>query len=162
MKKYVVKTLLVILAVRLSTGCATIIHGTTQNIDISSAPDDAMVWVDGARIGTTPARLTLKRGDIHLIQLEKEGYKNATIKIDKSVSAWIIGNVVFGGLIGCGIDFISGGAYELKPERVDVNLTKLAAMGGQTLHITSDDFNEIRFVDDAGTPLIVAHIQWID
>jgi hypothetical protein len=165
MKQCFTKGLLLLLVIRLSTGCASIIHGSTQNVDIASAPDDAEVWVDGARMGKTPTRLTLKRGDSHTIKVQKEGFKETTILIDKQVSAWIIGNVVFGGLIGCGIDFISGGAYDLKPDRVDVNLTKMAQLSGQTLEIHTaqlDKIKEVRFLDDAGRPIIVTSINWVD
>lgn len=165
MKRYFAKVLLLLLAVRLATGCATIIHGSAQDIDIASSPDDAEVWVDGARIGKTPTRLNLKRGDAHVISIKKEGFKESSVKIDKQVSSWIIGNIIFGGLIGCGIDFISGGAYDLKPERVDVNLTKLAQREGEPLEIHTaqlDAINEVRFLDDAGKPVIVAAISWVD
>ncbi len=165
MKQYFTKAILLILALRLATGCATIIHGSSQDIDIASSPDDAEVWVDGARLGKTPTRLTLKRGDSHLIKVQKEGFKEATIKIDKQVSAWIIGNVLFGGLIGCGVDFISGGAYDLKPERVDISLTNISQLEGQTLEIHAaqlDEIKEIRFLDNGGRPVIVATINWID
>ncbi len=165
MKRYFAKALLLLLTVRLATGCATIIHGSVQDIDIASSPDDAEVWVDGARLGKTPTRLTLKRGDAHVISLQKEGFKESSVKIDKQVSSWIIGNIIFGGLIGCGIDFISGGAYDLKPERVDVNLTKLAQRDGEPLEIHTaqlDEIKEVRFLNDAGKPVIVATISWVD
>jgi hypothetical protein len=140
-------------------------HGSSQDIQVASSPDDAEVWVDGARLGKTPTRLTLKRGDSHIIKVQKEGFKEATLMIDKSVSAWIIGNIIFGGLIGCGVDFITGGAYDLKPERVDINLTKLAELNGRAVEIHTaqlDDIKELRFLNEEGKPVIVASITWVD
>jgi hypothetical protein len=165
MKQYFTKAILLLLTIRLATGCATIIHGSSQKVDIASSPDDADVWVDGVRLGTTPTRLNLKRGHSHNIKIQKEGFKETTIYIDNQVSAWIIGNVIFGGIIGCGLDFISGGAYDLKPERVDVNLPKMAQLSGQTLEIHAgnlDDIKEVRFLDESGTPVIVATINWVN
>jgi len=165
MKRYITNAVLLFLVIRLSIGCATIIHGSTQDISVASAPDDAEVWVDGARIGKTPTRLTLKRGDSHIIKVQKEGFKEANVMVEKDVSAWIIGNVIFGGLIGCAIDFISGGAYDLKPDRVDFNLTKIAQLDGQPLDIHAanlDNIKEFRFLDDQGNPVVVATITWAD
>jgi hypothetical protein len=33
-------------------------------------------------------------------------------------SGWVWGNIAFGGLIGLGVDFISGGAYQLYPDNL--------------------------------------------
>ena len=165
MKSRLTQYALLLIAVRLAIGCATIIHGSSQDINISSAPDQAEVWIDGARMGMTPTKVTLKRKDDYLVTVKKEGYKEATIKIEGSTSAWIIGNVVFGGIIGCGIDLITGGAYDLKPERVDINMTKLAELDGKTIHIDRahlDKIKQLYFLDDNGKTEIIVNIAWID
>jgi len=165
MKQRLAQFAIIAICVRLAIGCATIIHGTTQEIDITSAPDQAEVWIDGARMGTTPTKVTLKRNGTFQVTVKKEGYKEATVKISGTTSAWIIGNVIFGGIIGCGIDFISGGAYDLKPERVDINLTKIAELDGKTIHIDRaqlESIKELRFVDSNGNPEIVVNITWVD
>ena len=157
--------IVIFICLRLAVGCATIIHGSTQDINISSAPDQAEVWIDGARMATTPTKVTLKRKDDYLVTIKKEGYKKATVKIEGTTSAWIIGNVIFGGIIGCGVDLITGGAYDLKPERVDINLTKLAALDGKTIHIDRDRLDKIkqlRFCDASGNPELVVNISWAD
>jgi len=87
------------------------------------------------------------------------------MKIEGETSAWVIGNVIFGGIIGCGIDFITGGAYDLKPERVDINLTKLAELDGKTIHIDRahlDNIKQLRFLDEKGNPEVVVDIAWVD
>ena len=150
---------------RLAISCASIIHGTTQDVNIASSPDQAEVWIDGARMGTTPTKVTLKRKSDYLVTIKKEGYKEATVKIEGTTSAWIIGNVIFGGIIGCGVDFLTGGAYDLKPERVDVNLTKLAELDGKTIHIDRaqlDKINQLRLLDKDGNPKFVINIVWVD
>jgi len=99
------------------------------------------------------------------LTVKKEGYKEATVKIDGTTSAWIIGNVIFGGIIGCGIDFLTGGAYDLKPERVDMNLTKLAQLDGKTIHIDRaqlDNIKQLRFIGDDGKPEVIVDITWVD
>ena len=165
MKQRLIQLASIAICVRLAVGCATIIHGSTQEIQLSSAPDAAEIWIDGSRMGTTPTTVTLKRSGTFLVTMKKEGYKEATVKIEGSTSAWIIGNIIFGGIIGCGIDLISGGAYDLKPERVDINLTKMAELDGKTIHIDRADLDtikELRFVDDTGHAEVIVNISWID
>jgi hypothetical protein len=58
-----------------------------------------------------------------------------------------------------------GGAYDLKPEWVDVNLTRLAQRDGEPMEIHTaqqDDIKKVWFLDDAGKPVIVATINWVD
>ena len=165
MKQHLAQFVVIAICIRLAVGCATIIHGSSQDIDISSAPDQAEVWIDGARMGTTPTKVSLKRNGTFLVTVKKEGYKEATVKIDGTTSAWIIGNVIFGGIIGCGIDFLTGGAYDLKPERVDMNLTKLAQLDGKTIHIDRaqlDNIKQLRFIGDDGKPEVIVDITWVD
>ncbi len=165
MKQRFVQFVMIVICIRLAVGCASIIHGSSQDINISSSPDEAEVWIDGARMGMTPTKVNLKRKNDYLVTVKKEGYKEATVKIEGSTSAWIIGNVIFGGIIGCGIDFITGGAYDLKPERVDINMTKLAELDGKTIHIDRADLDkikELRFCDKNGNPEVIVNITWVD
>ena len=80
-----------------------------------------------------------------------------------NTSAWIIGNILFGGLIECGIDLLSGGAYDLTPESLDVNLTKIQTYNGKTIMIPEglfENLKKIRVLDDEGKPVLVAVIDW--
>ncbi len=104
--------------------CATIMHGTSQKIGISSSPSGAKVIIDNTDFGTTPTFAKLKRGDEHIVKISLEGYQTAELTITKSVSGWVWGNIVFGGLIGLAVDAISGGLYDLSPEQLNVELKK--------------------------------------
>jgi uncharacterized protein YceK len=111
-----------ILVVLIFYGCATIIHGTKQEIGISSSPTGAKVSVDNDSVGTTPLFVKLKRKEDYIITIEMPGYRKAQLTITKSVSGWIWGNIVFGGLIGLAIDAGSGGMYNLSPEQLNAEL----------------------------------------
>jgi hypothetical protein len=170
MKQPVAQLTIIGICVRLAVGCATIIHGSSQDINISSCPDEADVWIDGARMGTTPTKLTLKRKNEYLVTVKKEGYKETTLKIERITSGWIIGNIIFGvgGIIGCGIDFINGAAYDLKPEQpeqVDIRLTQLADLDGKTIYMNQaqlDRIKQLRFLDPNGNPKVVIDVTWVD
>jgi len=114
----------------LIVGCATIIHGTRQNIAVSSVPTGAKVIVKGVHMATTPAVIELSRKESNIIlRFEKEGYEPVELALNVSVDGWIIGNIVFGGFIGLAIDFISGGAYKLRPSEVNAVLAELKKQG---------------------------------
>lgn len=110
--------LLVICSVALFYGCATIIHGTSQQIGVSSSPSGAKVTVDGNAIGVTPIFARLSRGDNHIIKIELDGYMSYDMTVTKKASGWVFGNIVFGGLIGLVVDVATGGLYDLSPDQI--------------------------------------------
>jgi hypothetical protein len=114
------------LALFLLGGCATIIHGTTQDIAITTDPSGAELLVDGSERYRSPAKITLKRKDDHFVEISKEGYHKETVNIKSVVSGAVAGNILAGGLIGWGVDAASGGQYRLVPENVDMRLRPLA------------------------------------
>jgi uncharacterized protein YceK len=105
-------------------GCATIMHGSSQKIGISSTPSGAKVTVDGKDNGVTPAFASLKRGDEHVVKIELEGYEKAELTITKTSSGWVWGNIIFGGLIGLVVDIADGAIYNLTPEQLNAELRK--------------------------------------
>lgn len=107
-----------------SVGCASIMHGTTQDIGISSSPTNARVSVDNAPLGNTPVVAKLSRGDNHIVKIELEGYAPFEATLTKKVSGWVWGNIVFGGLIGLAVDAITGGLYNLTPEQIAGQMAK--------------------------------------
>ncbi|MEL7298004.1 MAG: PEGA domain-containing protein [Pseudomonadota bacterium] len=103
-------------------GCASIIHGTTQTIGISSSPSNATVKSNGLVLGNTPLTAELSRKENHIIAIELEGYLPFETTLTRSASGWVWGNIVFGGLIGLAVDAISGGFYKLTPEQIEAEL----------------------------------------
>lgn len=117
------------------TSCATIMHGSRQNIGISSNPSLANVWVDGAFVGNTPLIVNLTRRDNHYVHIELEGYQPFDAVFTRHVSGWVFGNVVFGGVIGLAVDAITGGIYCLTPDQVQAELRN----GSVVMSKQSDD-----------------------
>ena len=106
----------------LLAGCASIMHGTTQQIAVSSSPTAAQVTVNGMERGVTPVIADLKRKDNHIIRVTLDGYQPFEMALTRSVSGWVWGNLVFGGIIGLAMDAITGGLYKLAPEQVTAQL----------------------------------------
>ena len=104
----------------LLSGCATLAHGTTQSIDISSNPPGAAVSIDGVSYGQTPVTATLQRKDNHLVKLELTGYEPYETTLTRETSGWAVADLLC--LIGLAVDAVSGGLYNITPEQVSVDL----------------------------------------
>jgi len=104
------------------SGCASIIHGTQQDVGISSTPTGAAVTIDDTERGVTPVVTKLKRKENHTARIQMAAYQPFETTLMHSVSGWVWGNIVFGGLIGLAVDAVSGGLYKLTPEQVSGSL----------------------------------------
>jgi hypothetical protein len=122
--KHFIGISIIVLSVLFLNSCATIINGTSQQINITSTPIDAKVFVDDQELGKTPYVAKLKRKDNHIVKIELEGYKTEVITLNGETSGWFIGNCLFGGLIGMGIDAITGAMYRLEPKEISKSLEK--------------------------------------
>ncbi len=116
-KKFLV---LVTITGLVTSGCATIVHGTKQDVYVTSNPSGAVVRMQGIAT-TTPGVLTLDRKhERYVLVFEKEGYQPVEIKLRRTIDGWFFGNLLIGGLVGIVIDFVNGSAYKLTPGEVDV------------------------------------------
>jgi PEGA domain len=124
------KALLILSLLIALNGCATIMHGTTQDIEITTDPSDARLVVDDRESYRSPAKITMKRKDDHTVKISKEGYKRETVDIKGALSWAVAGDFLAGGAIGYGIDAATGAQRRLVPEKVDVRLRP--STGGET------------------------------
>ena len=107
------KKILSLSIVGLLTSCGAIINGSHQDVMINANVQGATVNVDGQQMGQTPLKTDLSRSSSHLVQVSAPGYETATVQVERDASWWLLGSAVCGGLIGIGIDFVNGGAWEL-------------------------------------------------
>jgi hypothetical protein len=107
--------------------CASIMHGSSQELNIASQPSGASVAVDNLTLGRTPLVAKLKRKDKHAIAVTLDGYQPFELTTTRSTSGWVWGNILFGGLIGLAVDLSTGGAYKINPEQVNAALVQAHA-----------------------------------
>ena len=101
------------------SSCATIFKGSTDDVNFSSDPSGAKVYVNGMLLGTTPVQLELKSKNSYTIEFKKEGYETKTVVLNNSVGAgWIVLDVLFG-LVPIIVDAATGNWYELDQEHVN-------------------------------------------
>ncbi len=120
-------TMLIGMGALLTTGCATIIHGTQQNVGISSTPTGAFVTIDNLQSGTTPIFAKLRRKENHVVRISLPGYQPKDLTLTSGVSGWVWGNIAIGGLVGLAVDAITGGMYKLSPEELSAALGATSA-----------------------------------
>jgi hypothetical protein len=115
--------------------CASVTRGTTENISISSTPSGAEATISGLDVPTacvTPCAIVAKRNADISVSFAKEGFQPETIQLTKEVpatgAAGFAGNIVAGGLVGMGVDAVTGAAQDHKPNPVIVTLKPVRSM----------------------------------
>ncbi len=96
------------------TGCATITKGTTQVIalDTPGVPG-AKCTLSSSSVGqahvVTPASVNLQKGAENIsVRCTKECYNDGHGIIGSNVEAMTAGNLLVGGVVGLGVDAVSG------------------------------------------------------
>ena len=124
-----VRYILLSLVLCSSGGCSLILAGTTQTIAIDSTPQGARcdVYRKEKIIGTvneTPGAVTIDKTkhDIKIV-CKKEGYAEAGQHGDSGLESVVLGNIIFGGLIGWAVDSAAG-ADNKYPEAIHVTLKR--------------------------------------
>jgi PEGA domain len=129
MLRRVLLFLLLILATQ--SGCATLVHGPTQQVTVTSEPEGAAVSIGSpARssapplTGVTPLTVSLSRSNAHRVEIRKDGYRPQSMLVERVMSAAVLGSVLAAGPIGWGVDALTGAQYRLVPERVHAVLAR--------------------------------------
>ncbi|MBN2676423.1 MAG: hypothetical protein JXR30_04195 [Alphaproteobacteria bacterium] len=99
------------LIVLLFAGCATIISGTDEKVSVESARGVARIEVDSKFQGMTPQLITFETDKDHKIRFSFPDGKVFETKLERRINKWILANILFGGIIGFGVDFATDGAY---------------------------------------------------
>lgn len=98
-------------------GCASIVSGQNQSVSVITPP------IDGAKckltndkgewyLAETPGSVTVRRAYGALtVACDKNDYKGLTT-VESSTKGMAFGNVLFGGVIGAGVDVGTGAAYD--------------------------------------------------
>src|SRR6266550_5949297 len=114
----------------LLSGCSSIMCGPKQNVSITSRPPGAEVLVYNSHAeiifkGATPCVAKLDRrspdyvaGAKYAFVIKKEGYSPVLVPMVGSVNRAYFANIMFG-LVGLGIDPLTGSMWTLSPEGAD-------------------------------------------
>jgi hypothetical protein len=117
--------LVVVSALVIGNGCATMIRGTEEVLSITSEPSGALAEVSDGQKGTTPCQVKLKRNQSVLIKYSKEGYESETLSVFPTLAG---SGVILGGVI----DYGTGAVYSLAPNPAHVMLKPKVASALQS------------------------------
>lgn len=120
-------SILILVSLFFCSGCATMIHGKTQEVVIETEPAGALVDINGTQVGQTPLILTLPRKQDHVVHLSLEGYHQQTAHLKRELAGTAIFYLLPGGLLSFGIDASNGAQYKL-PKSVVIALKPLFHM----------------------------------
>ena len=109
--------------------CATVPRGEHTAWEVRTTPPGAQVKTSNGMIcDSTPCSLRMMRKDNFTATISKVGYKSVEVRVTNKVSGQgglgLAGNVLIGGVIGLGVDAVTGASLDLTPNPVDLNLEK--------------------------------------
>jgi len=101
-------SLLLIASMSMLTGCASIVSSNKSTTYIETDPENARCELhaqDFKRVIQTPNSINLPAEASPItIACSAPGYRTTTQNLEASYDGWIIGNVLFGGIIGFAVD----------------------------------------------------------
>jgi hypothetical protein len=88
---------LAVFSLPLLAGCAAVLGTKQKEFDLRSDPAGAEVYLDGTRIGTTPALVKLSNMKEHTFVFRKEGFKETSCTLTRGTGGgWVIFDVLTG------------------------------------------------------------------
>ncbi|MCG8508852.1 MAG: hypothetical protein MI741_06445, partial [Rhodospirillales bacterium] len=116
------------------TGCASIVSDNESNTYIQTDPEEARCELHGQdfkRVVNTPGSVQLPAAAAPVtIACEAPGFQATTESLDTEMDGWILGNIIFGGVVGVVVDAATG-AGEKFPPRVMIFLEPEAFVSEQ-------------------------------
>jgi len=106
-----------------TSGCATIVRGTEQEVSINTNPVGANIQFSNGQSCVSPCTIKTKRNQSLQISITKDGCHQQTATMMPTLAG---GGVILGGII----DYGTGAVYDLQPNPMTVSLVcdrKLAA-----------------------------------
>jgi hypothetical protein len=109
--------------------CATVTRGTTNVVQFRTEPPGAFAITSMSQTCITPCTITVGRKDEFAVRFSLAGYKDATIEVRTQIAGTgvlgVAGNAVIGGVIGVGVDVVTGSALDHVPNPVVVTLERI-------------------------------------
>jgi PEGA domain len=108
-----------------SSGCATILDGSSQPVNFNSSPNGVRIYVNGMEVGTTPLNMLMKRSKTTMILAKKNGYEDQSLVLQTKVNAYFWGNILAGGFLGSKTDEVFGAMIEYSPTMYYITLNPI-------------------------------------
>jgi hypothetical protein len=118
--------------------CATVTRGTNEAMVIETDPVGATVTIDNGKTVSnltcnTPCSVKLPRKHPLTVSIVKDGYEPLKTQVLPQVTggggAGMAGNVILGGVVGAGVDAVSGAMKSFQPNPLTVTLVPVSGEG---------------------------------
>lgn len=125
-------------------GCASIVNGQNQSVSVETRTDAGSLAGAQCQLSnnkgtwyvTTPGSATVHRSFEDLsVRCDKDAHEPGMASVKSSTKAMAFGNIIFGGIIGAGVDMSTGAAYDY-PTLISVPMGKTIAIGAPTTAAT--------------------------
>jgi hypothetical protein len=119
----------------LSAGCASIVNGQNQSVSVETRTEAGPLASANCQLSnnkgtwfvTTPGSTTVHRSYENLsVKCQKDSLEPGLVSVKSSTKGMAFGNILFGGLIGAGVDISTGAAYDY-PTLITVVMGKSAS-----------------------------------
>lgn len=143
--------------------CATMMGGGGPwMVPIDTVPQGAMVVYRDFNVGVTPCTIAM-RSATSRFTLRREGFHDQVVEAGYCANAMLLGNLLFGGIVGLAVDASSGASTRMSTDPCWVELTPIAnEPPGIWLrpdppreHSTSDDEGWIPEGQTAPLPVVI-------
>lgn len=121
MKKTSVLFLLIALFA-FQSGCASVVGGRKQAVNVRSNPAGARVYIDGEGSGVTPFTVDLSHKKKHEFKYVMPGYQTENRTLTRTFNWWILGNLFIGGIPAI-VDLAYGNQYTFDTDDMSAMLT---------------------------------------
>jgi hypothetical protein len=134
-RESVIRALVVVAAGSLA-GCASIVSGSNQSVSVEtrleggspvSGANCKLANNKGTWFVTTPGSVVVQRSFEELsVRCERDQHEPASLMVKSTTKGMAFGNILFGGIIGAGVDMSTGAAYDY-PAVITVSMLPRAA-----------------------------------
>lgn len=111
-----IKTLICLLLITQLSGCASMFSGSEQQVSIKTHPD-AEIYIDDRFAGNGHTQKKLRRDEPHIIRVTKGTCEQTYTTQAKFNKTSLLGLFLDVGLISIPVDFITGAAWDIHPNR---------------------------------------------
>lgn len=146
-------------------GCGTIFGGSSELIQVNSAPSGASITTNPETATyTTPTTIRLERKNSYTLIASKEGYNPAEFRIERSMRAGILILDILLFPVGVVVDAVTGGWYKLEPKAATFALERTDASieGPRRIEVTiamAKDGDRHTVMVDATEPGVLLEIR---
>ena len=108
-------------------GCASVLSGKKQNINVDSNVQGASVYINGVKVGVTPFSGQIDRTQTANLRVSKEGYRDKSLELNVGIEPVFWANIISGGPFASTTDYSTGSMWRVTPNIYNIDLQRLSS-----------------------------------